>query len=241
MMRPWIRIACAVVLALTMRTPVRAETVTARVTVAGRGKKKDSSNVVLWLTPLSDPQALQPAQAERGKAPFRLIQRGKTFVPHVLIVPVGTDVEFPNLDPFFHNVFSLFNGKRFDLGLYEAGTTRSVRFDRLGICYIFCNIHPEMSAVVVVVKTPYFGLSSRGGEIKIQDVPPGRYQMEVWYEKGLPEEVKSLSHEITISDTPSFLGTFRLSESGNPLGLHKNKYGVDYDTPNSPDLLYEQP
>jgi len=65
----------------------------------------------------------------------------------VLVVPVGSVVDFPNHDPFFHNVFSLFDGKRFDLGLYEAGATNSVRFDRLGVSFLFCNIHPEMSAV----------------------------------------------------------------------------------------------
>ena len=66
----------------------------------------------------------------------------------------GSSVEFPNRDPWFHNVFSLFNGKRFDLGLYEAGSTRTVHFDREGISFIFCNIHPEMSAVIVVLRTP---------------------------------------------------------------------------------------
>ena len=76
-------------------------------------------------------------------------QREKQFVPPLTIVVRGTTVDFPNEDKIFHNVFSLFDGKRFDLGLYEAGTTRGVNFTRAGVCYVFCNIHPEMSAVVV--------------------------------------------------------------------------------------------
>jgi hypothetical protein len=81
----------------------------------------------------------------------RLVQKNKSFEPHILVIPAGSMVEFPNHDPFFHNVFSLFEGKRFDLGLYEAGTSRMVRFDRPGISYIFCNIHPEMSAVIITL------------------------------------------------------------------------------------------
>ena len=76
------------------------------------------------------------------------------FTPHILVVPVGSVVRFPNADPFFHNVFSLFDGKRFDLGLYEAGSTKEVTFSREGLSYIFCNIHPEMSAVVISLSTP---------------------------------------------------------------------------------------
>ena len=81
----------------------------------------------------------------------------------MLVVPAGSLVEFPNRDPFFHNVFSLFEGKRFDLGLYEAGTTRTVRFDRPGISYIFCNIHPEMSAVIITVSTPLYAIAKEDG------------------------------------------------------------------------------
>src|SRR5258708_4272745 len=84
----------------------------------------------------------------------RLVQRNKSFDPHILVVPVGSMVEFPNRDPFFHNVFSLFEGKRFDLGLYEAGTSRMVRFDRLGISYIFCNFHPQLNSLVITIPPP---------------------------------------------------------------------------------------
>jgi plastocyanin len=207
---------------------------------SGAQKAVDNSNVVVWLAPIAGTADHLPApRPERQR--FRLLQKHKRFEPHLLVLPLGSAVEFPNLDPFFHNVFSLFEGKRFDLGLYEAGTTRTMRFDRPGICYIFCNIHPEMSAIVFVMATPYYGVSNRAGDITIPDVPPGRYQLQVWHERSLPEALKTLSREITISEDSSSLGIIRLSESGMLMVTHKNKYGRDYDTPTPASPLYEQP
>src|SRR5439155_14527694 len=216
-------------------------TLTARIVLVNRAaprKPVDNSNAVVWLTPVGS--ATSHAAGIEGDPVhprLRLLQQHKRFQPHVLVVPVGSIVDFPNLDPFFHNVFSLFEGKRFDLGLYEAGTTHSVNFDRPGICYIFCNIHPEMSAVVVVLKTPYYAVSNRAGEIEISGVPPGRYLLSVWHERGLPETLKSFPREVFISDSEPDLGTFRLVESGELLAPHKNKYGRDYDRPTPPSSL----
>lgn len=217
-------------------------TVTGRVSVGGGEKKVSAANVVVWLTPLAAP-AEQPAasQTERPRLRFHLVQKHKQFDPHILVAPVGSAVEFPNLDPYFHNVFSLFEGKRFDLGLYEAGSTRTVRFDRAGISYIFCNIHPEMSAVVVALETPYYAITDRAGEIRIPAVPPGRYRLEVWNERSLPEDLKSLSREITISENAASLGTLHLREASNFLLAHQNKYGRDYDAPTPSGPLYTQP
>ncbi len=214
--------------------------VSARVTVTSPEDKAFRSPVVLWLTSVSDP----PSSAEASAAPragFRLVQKHKRFDPHILVVPVGATVQFPNLDPFFHNVFSLFNGKRFDLGLYEAGSTRSMRFDRPGISYIFCNIHPEMSAVIVVLKTPYYGMSNAAGEIRIPDVPPGRYSLEIWQEAAEPEGLKKFRREVNVSIDHSFLGAFHLRATARTTVVHKNKYGRDYDDPASPNPLYDQP
>ncbi len=202
-------------------------------------EKPSVSPSVLWLTPLSDPAA--DPSVDPAPKPFRLLQKNKRFDPHLLVVPVGATVQFPNRDPFFHNVFSLYNGQRFDLGLYEAGSTRSVRFDRAGICYIFCNIHAEMSAVIVVLKTPYYAASNAAGEIRLVNVPPGRYRMEVWQEAALPEDLKKLSREVTISADQTSLGVFRLRGTASRILGHKNKYGRDYDEPNSPNPLYDQP
>ena len=151
------------------------------------------------------------------------------------MVQAGTAVQFPNLDPFFHNVFSLFNGKRFDLGLYEAGTSKTVHFDRVGVSFLFCNIHEGMNAVVVAVPTPYFGLSDHSGRVNIPNVPDGRYQLQVWFERSSPEELKNLARVVTISSAPSSrsLETIRVVDDPNFTLAHKNKYGEDYVPPPS--------
>ena len=133
--------------ALAARTGSAAQglAVTGRVTLlapASRGKSVDNSNVVVFLTPLADASEFPPDRLESTPHRFQLVQKNKRFLPHLLIVPVGAVVEFPNHDPFFHNVFSLFEGKRFDLGLYVGGATRAITFNKPGVSYIFCNIHP---------------------------------------------------------------------------------------------------
>jgi plastocyanin len=217
-------------------------TITARVALVSDAKKsktRDASNVVVWLTP-SDGAAVAAAPVPQSFPLPRLIQRNKSFEPHVLVVRVGSLVEFPNRDPFFHNVFSLFEGKRFDLGLYEAGTTRNVLFDKPGISYIFCNIHPEMSAVVLALNTPYYGISDRRGQIIIPAVAPGRYTLRIWYEATLPERLNAMAREVTVSESTSTLGLFQLPTSSMP-EEHKNMYGRDYPPPNPDSPAYVHP
>jgi plastocyanin len=203
-----------------------------------RSRTPKPGNVVLWLTPIAGSErnpGPQPSQ------PPRLVQHNKSFDPQLLVVPVGSVVEFPNRDPFFHNVFSLFEGKRFDLGLYEAGSTRTVHFDKPGISYIFCNIHPEMSAVVIALDTPYYGISDSRGEVIIPHVPVGRYILRIWYEEAVPDTLKTLTREITVSEGDSTLGTLRLATADLPQ-THKNKYGRDYDPPAPTDNpAYQHP
>ena len=207
---------------------------------ASRGRAADKSSAVIWLNPLN-PRSQSPSV---GDPPFpehfRLTQKDKKFVPHILVVPVGAVVDFPNDDPFFHNVFSLFDGKRFDLGLYEAGTTRAVTFNAPGVCYIFCNIHPEMSAVVIVSESSYYAMSIPGSDFAIGNVPSGRYQLNVWYERCLPQTLKSLSREVDISPSSFSVGEVRLVQSGDLLAKHKNLYGRDYGRPPS-TTSYDQP
>ncbi len=194
-------------------------------------KKPNSPPVVAWLSPLDgSAKALDPTSAPTPK--LRLAQKDKQFVPHILVVPVGAAVEFPNLDPWFHNVFSLFDGKRFDLGLYEAGESRIVHFDREGVSYIFCNIHPQMSAVVVALKTPYWAISDPRGGFSFSDVPRGRYVLHIWSEVAAAEVLMAATREVTISDSSHALGTIRIAALAAPPPPHKNKYGRDYDPRN---------
>jgi len=220
---------------VTMRMAVQRQ---AAVKVDKQAKAMvDASEIVVWLKPM-DPVDKNEAVDAPGQKKFQLVQHNKTFLPHVLVVPVGTVVNFPNHDPFFHNVFSLFDGKRFDLGLYEAGASNSVRFDRLGVSFLFCNIHPEMSAVVVAVDTPYYGLSDRKGNLTIQNVPDGKYELHVWYERSLPDDLKSLAHAVVISSTSKDLGTIQVPENPSFTTAHKNKYGQDYTPPPVPSYSH---
>ncbi len=111
-----------------------------------------------------------------------LDQLNETFVPHVLAVTVGTTVEFPNSDRVFHNVFSLSKAKRFDLGRYPRGASRSVRFDRPGMVRVFCEIHSHMSAFVLVFAHRFFDTTDESGRYRIEGVPPGTYTLAVWNE-----------------------------------------------------------
>jgi len=197
----------------------------------------DASEIVVWLNPLDAGTKSEAADASIHKK-VQLVQRNKTFQPHVLVVPVGTVVDFPNRDPFFHNVFSLFDGKRFDLGLYEAGASNSVRFDRLGVSFLFCNIHPEMSAVVVAVDTPYYSLSDRKGTLTIQNVPDGKYELHVWYERSLPDDLRNLTRTVTIAARERDLGTINVPENPSFTPAHKNKYGQDYTPPPIPSYSH---
>ena len=110
----------------------------------------------------------------------RMDQHGEAFVPYVLPVSVGTTVDFPNNDPIFHNVFSLSKTRRFDLGRYAAGRSKSVRFDRPGIVRVFCEIHSHMSAFILVFAHRFFAATDDAGRYEIGGVPPGRYAIVAW-------------------------------------------------------------
>jgi plastocyanin len=243
---------CSIVLVCLTACALHAQTappVTVKVEVANpKADKKsasanggmDASNVVVWLTPIGAGGEAAPAALPTRPVP-QIAQTNKSFDPHVLVIQVGTPVQFPNRDPFLHNVFSLFDGKRFDLGFYEAGSSKTVHFDRAGISFLFCNIHPEMSAAVIAVDTPYFGMSDRAGRVNIPNVPEGRYTLNVWYERSLPADLKSLSRVVAISDATRSLETVRVIENPNFSLEHKNKYGQDYVPPANTGPIYKNP
>jgi plastocyanin len=208
-------------------------TVTGRVMLQGAAHISPANSTVVWLTPLGGDADPAPMHAV-------LQQKNKTFEPHMLVVTKGSTVEFPNLDPWFHNVFSLFNGKRFDLGLYEAGTTRTVHFDREGISYIFCNIHPEMSGVVVVLPSQYFARPDKQGEFSIASVPAGRYTLHVWNENALPAALLALSRTVDVGAASHTVGSIHVQVTTAPTS-HKNKYGQDYEPPSPNNPVYVQP
>lgn len=198
---------------------------------------KDASHAVVWLTPIGSTVEIprqQPSQIPK------LVQKDKAFHPSLIVIPVGGKVEFPNKDPFFHNVFSLFEGKRFDLGLYESGTTRFVQFDKPGVSFIFCNIHAQMSAVVITLSTPYYAISDLRGDVSIPNVPPGRYALQIFHPAVSNEELRAMTREITVGSGNTSMGSFTLAESDVTLS-HKNKYGRDYDPPQPDSPAYARP
>jgi plastocyanin len=195
---------------------------------ASRSSGQSSADVVLWLTPKGNAPAPRPLQN------YTLAQKDKQFIPHILVVRTGSSVDFPNLDPFYHNVFSLFNGKRFDLGLYEAHTHRAVLFDRDGVSYIFCNIHPDMGAVVISLSTPFFAMSNRDGDVKIPGVPAGSYRLNIWAENVAVDRLNALSRDVDVSPSNTDLGTFDLQASGDIMTHHQNKFDESY-TPDPKD------
>jgi plastocyanin len=211
--------------------------------VAAKKRHEIIPGTVVWLTPMtgaaSAASQAMPAVTLAVQS-LRLVQKNKSFDPHILVVPAGSMVEFPNHDPFFHNVFSLFEGKRFDLGLYEAGTSRMVRFDRPGISYIFCNIHPEMSAVVITIATPLYAISNADGQLSLTGVPYGRYLLHVWSEGLAPESSELLTRDITITESASSLGVIKVPATTGRRIAHKNKYGREYEEPTPNNSVYNQ-
>lgn len=125
----------------------------------------------------------------------RMDQRNERFVPHVLAIVAGTTVDFPNSDPTYHNVFSLSKARRFDLGRYAAGRSKSVRFDQPGIVRVFCDIHSHMSAFILVFSHRYFAVTDDKGRYRIDNVPAGTYSVVAWHES-LPSETR----RVTVAD-----------------------------------------
>jgi len=185
-------------------------------------KHKNYSGVVVWLEPVHG--SLPPASSKVAQ----MVQKDKRFIPHVLAIQVGTRVDFPNYDPIFHNAFSNFAGQPFDVGLYPPGTSQKVRFRRDGVVRVFCNIHPTMSAVIVVLQTPYFAVSGRSGAFVLEGVPPGEYLLRVFHERSPEGVLKSLVRKIAVDADGLQLPVLRVSESGYIQAPHKNKYGQDY-------------
>lgn len=191
-------------------------------------KGMDYSGVAVWLEPVLARSNGAPAQ-EGLRA--KMEQRNKAFVPHVLVIETGTLVDFPNFDPIFHNAFSNYNGKVFDIGLYAPGTSRAVKFGRSGIVRVFCNIHPTMSGVIVVVDTPYFAVTQKDGTFRMANVAPGEYRLHVFHERATEITLKPLDRMVMVGADPVLLPVMSISESGYLAVPHTNKYGHEYHAP----------
>jgi len=159
--------------------------ITGTIKVAG---VRDSANVVVFLEGNGLKAAPLPKHAVMD-------QQNLAFTPHVLSVPKGTAVDFPNSDKVRHNVYSAAEGaKRLNLGTYPAGVTKTEEFGEIGVVPLLCNVHSDMSGFILVVDTPYFATTDKYGRFSIKGVPAGKYTLRAWHEK-----VKSAEREITVA------------------------------------------
>ena len=209
---------CAIAWPDAAHADVLSGTVTARVR-----QGITAATPVVYAEPLDRAAPAQPGP------PTAIEQRDKTFVPRVLAVPVGTVVRFPNSDGIFHNVFSLSQGNAFDLGLYRSGASKSRAMSTPGLVRVFCNIHPQMTAVVVTAPTPWVTVAGAGGAFRL-DLPSGRYRLTA-----LSERAAAVTTEVVVSGSTA-APALTLDESGFTAVPHANKFGKPY-----PPEAYKQP
>jgi plastocyanin len=215
---------------------LQGATVTGRVTLhdsreRARRSLSDYSGVVVWL---KRPGSVPQLSTQRVK----MLQKDKTFEPHVLAITVGTTVDFPNLDPIFHNAFSVYDGQLFDIGLYPPGRSRSIRFIRPGFVRVFCNIHSTMSAVIAVMDTPFFAVTREDGHFEITGVAEGAFELQVFHERATEATLTSLRRTINVQQEQFELPDTVIQETGYLAIPHKNKYGRDYTPPADDGSVY---
>jgi plastocyanin len=172
-------------LLVLLSLPLEAEDLRGKVELLAKGGRgpargSDVKQAIVYYEPAS-PQPLRAAGA-----PFEMVTRKKEFTPRVLAVPQGSRVRFPNQDPILHNVFSVSGGNKFDLGLYRMGPGKDKRFEEPGLVRVYCNVHHDMVASILVLDTPFFTSPSATGEFALTGLPRGKGKLTVWHEQAEP-------------------------------------------------------
>jgi plastocyanin len=205
------------VAAVALAVPAAAGTVTGRVDLVDKpGRRGDLTEVIVYL---------DDVKAKPRPATATMVMKGKAFNPHVVAVPVGGTVEFPNEDPIFHNAFSVSGENRFDLALYKRPRSGSQTFQHPGVVKVYCNIHPQMSAVVVVRDNAFFTKAASDGTFSVDNVPAGRHTVKAWHERGGEAAV-----EVTVPEKGAVTAALRLDATTWKREAHKNKFGKDYSS-----------
>src|SRR6267143_3929703 len=213
------RLLVGIVAVLALATVSAANRVAGRIVILEKHNKPspDLSDAVLYLESPAVATAAPPATVE-------IAITDKTYAPHVVVVPVGSTVRFPNHDPFDHNVFSVSEPNSFDLGLYGRGEAKSHTFTNPGLVRVYCNVHPRMVAYVQVMANRYYTQPGADGSFTIENVTPGRYRLHVWHERIPAEIVRDVS-----AGGDSTL-QIALNARGYHWQPHRNKDGRDYPT-----------
>lgn len=198
--------------------PLAAANVSGKVTfVTKRGQNPVATETLVWAEPV-------PARTVRmAPTTYNITTRNKTLIPHVLAIPIGSTVTFPNEDPISHNLFSVSSSNAFDLGLYRKGAGKSQKFDAPGVVNVYCNVHPNMSAVIHVMSTPYFAFADATGTFTLSNLPAGKYKLVAWNEQGGQSDVVIDASSISASpalaitlDSRSYRATQHLDKTGKP-------------------------
>jgi plastocyanin len=208
--------AALIVPLLTLPAVVGAGTVTGKVELVDKGGRKatDLSDVVVYV----DGARIKPRPATAT-----MVMKGKAFNPHVVVVPVGGTVQFPNEDPIFHNAFSVSGENRFDMELYKRPKVGAFTFQHPGVVKVYCNIHPQMSAVVVVRDNPYFTKAASDGTFTVENVPAGTHTLRAWHDRAGEAGV-----QVTVPERGAATAALKLDATTWKRVQHKNKFGKDY-------------
>jgi plastocyanin len=206
-----------VVVSLLAASPALSGTVVGTVRLLDKGGRvaKDHTSVVVYVDGL---------KVETPPRTVELSMKDKAFVPGLAVVPVGSSVRFPNQDPIFHNVFSVSGENRFDLGLYKESGGKARTFELPGVVKVYCNIHPQMSATVVVRDNPYFTQAGRDGDFRLEGIPAGRQRITAWHERA--RETQTV--EVVVPEQGQVTASLELDASRYKRVKHKNKDGKDY-------------
>jgi plastocyanin len=204
---------------LLMGAPSGAATLSGNVVLVSGGKPlPDASNVAVWLE-----GAPRSGAAPAATKTTRMQQSSKQFQPKLLVVEKNATIDFPNLDPIYHNVFSVSGGNRFDLGLYRSGSSKSRKFEETGLVRVYCNIHPQMVGFVMVVDSDFAAVTGRDGTFQFDNVPPGSYVLKAWNEQS-----GEVSQPVAVQSGTNAPLSLSLDVTGFKAEPHKNKYGKDY-------------
>jgi plastocyanin len=191
--------------------------VVGKVTVTEADGKAASADVVVYIVGYSEPGA--------GQATAQIAQKGRKFVPDLVAVTVGESVSFPNQDSFLHNVFSQSSARKFDLGSFKKGDTKEKDFTTAGVIDVYCNIHPEMAATILVLPNKRHTRTKPDGTFVIDGVKPGTWTVFAYGRRAL----KPASARVTVTAGQDATVNLALTRGAEP--PHVNKYGEKYKDP----------